>query len=92
MNNVQPMFDFYRSQLSSTLCKTIKPMSDCLGLDVFVYTKVDEDGSFFQVGNYPELFEHYWWGPLYRANPHIRHPVQYQSGTYVVSEDPTRVS
>lgn len=89
MKNTDLMINFCNSQLSNKFFKLVEPIADCYGLDVILFTKIGEDGSFFQVSNYSDLINFYWNGDLYLSNPFIRHPKQYTTGSVMLTDYPS---
>jgi DNA-binding CsgD family transcriptional regulator len=81
--------NFFSSPLAPKFDRLASPLADCFGIDLLIYTRINVDGSFFQIGNYPELFDYYWNHTFFKSNPFIRHPSLYTTGTQMLTEAPS---
>ncbi len=86
MKSKENFEQFYNSSFNDKFTKLAKPIADCCGLDVFAYTKVERDGSFFQVSNHPDVSNFYWNSDLPLLNNFIHHPDIYCPGTRIVTD------
>lgn len=80
MNNVKPLLDFYRSDLSNHVKRLSEPLSKLLGIDSFCYQTNSSDGRYSLVSNTPDIVEFYYHHNSYKKNPYISHPQNFKTG------------
>lgn len=89
MKKIQPLLDFYHCPLANSFNSLVKPIAN-LELDIVFYTFIQSNGTFFQIGNFPEGLCFYWHDNHFKSNPFIRNPKFYKTCTLNLSEYPSQ--
>jgi DNA-binding CsgD family transcriptional regulator len=66
------------------------PLKDHLGIPIFAYYSIDQDGRFCIMSNYPEQLDFFYSEKLYLTCPYLTHPRLFSSGSALIplSTDP----
>lgn len=70
----------YTTRFDKKLKKITSPLNDFFNIFNYVYFKIEEDGRFVTLSNYPEQLEYYYEEKFYLNNPYLVHPSLLKSG------------
>jgi DNA-binding CsgD family transcriptional regulator len=81
--------DFYRNndQNQDFLKKMSDPLKKSFGIDVFWYSKIEENGQFACLCSYNDAFGHFWENSCYKDMAFYVSPSQLKSGSYLLDHD-----
>lgn len=79
-NNLNELIKKYTIKHDRSIKKICAPLKDCLGISIFTYYFIEEDGHFGILSNYPEQIEFFYSQKLYLTNPYLKHPHLFRSG------------
>lgn len=60
--------------------RVTSPLKDCLGIPIFIYFRVEENGAFATLTSFPEQLEYYYHEDLHLSNPYLVHPTLLSPG------------
>jgi DNA-binding CsgD family transcriptional regulator len=86
MNNLKKLVRIYNSPLSCKIKRLASPLSTHLGLTSFCFTNIRSDDTFVQLSTHPDQTQIYYDEGLFLANPFLRHPSTYESGSYFLED------
>lgn len=75
-----PMINKYSAKHDRKINQICRPLVDCLGISVFTYYFIEEDGTFGALTNAIEFHEYYFSENLHLNNPYYSHPSFFHSG------------
>lgn len=79
MGNLQELIQQYTIKRERAIKKICAPL-ESLGFPVFFYFRIEPDGRFGTVSNYPEEIDYYYSEQFYLDNPYLIHPSLIYSG------------
>lgn len=88
LNDLVKRYTIKHDRLIKNICA---PLKDCLGIPIFTYYTIEEDGRFCILSSCPEQLDFFYKAKLYLTNPYLKHPHLFRSGhTFIqATPDPT---
>lgn len=80
MHNLTDLISRYTIRHSDLIRKTCEPLKNFLGIPVFTYYTIDEEGNFTIISSEIEQLEFYYHEKLYLTNNYLNHPRFFRSG------------
>jgi DNA-binding CsgD family transcriptional regulator len=84
MNSFQDIFSKLILKNEHTVKRICSPLKDCLGISVFCYGRVEADGLYVNLTNYPLIEELYYANQHYLCDPHLVTPLLLRSGAFLI--------
>lgn len=90
-NNLNDLVKKYTIKHDRFIKNICAPLKDCLGIPIFTYYTIEEDGRFGILSSCAEQLDFFYEEKLYLTNPYLKHPYLFRSGhTFVqATPDPT---
>ena len=80
MKSFHSIIKLYTVKYDSKVAKICSPLKDHLGISIFTYYKIDNEGKFLTLSNFPEQMDFYYEQQLYLVNPFLVHPTLLRPG------------
>ena len=88
MSNLIDLVKQYTIQHDRTIRNVCAPLKDSLGISLFCYYTIEQDGRFGIISNYPQQLEFFYEQKLYLTNPYLKHPQLFRSGCALILPNP----
>lgn len=75
----------YSIKYDRKLKRNCAPLKNHFDISIFTYYRIENDGNFIVLSNYPEELEYYYSQKLYLHNPYLVQPSLLRSGCVVIS-------
>lgn len=85
LNDLVKRYTIKHDRLIKNICA---PLKDWLGISIFTYYTIEEDGRFSILSNCPEQLDFFYEEKLYLANPYLKHPHLFRSGHAFIQATP----
>lgn len=83
MSNLQELIQRYTVKYDRKIKQICAPLKEQLGIPIFTYYEIDENGRIATLSTCPEQLEFYYSEQLYRENAYMSHPDTLRSGLAV---------
>lgn len=84
MDSLQDVYSKLILKRERAVKRICSPLQDHLGISIFCYGRVEADGLYVNLSNYPPIEEIYYENQLYHDDPHLIHPLLLRSGTLLI--------
>ena len=81
MEDLSQIVTQYTTRYNEKIKTITAPLHDHLKIFSYLYFKIEEDGRFVTLSNYPEQLEYYYHKKFYIDNPYLVHPQLLKSGS-----------
>lgn len=81
MSNLDLLVKKYTIKQDRLIKKICAPLNDCLDIPIFSYFRIESDGRFGNLSNFPEEFDYFYSEKLYLNYPYLVHPNLVQTGS-----------
>ncbi len=88
MNSLPDLIKRYSIRHDRKIAAICKPLEEYLKIPVFTYYRIESDGRFSFLSNFPEQSDFYYSEKLYQINPYLTHPKLMRAGAVVLDSTP----
>ncbi len=86
--NLNDLIRNYTIKYDWKIKKICQPLKNLLGVSVFAYSIIEEDGRFSMISNYPEQLDFYYQNNLFHQDNFLVHPKLLRSGCALIPLTP----
>jgi len=90
MESLSEIIKKYNFKHYHKIDKICSPLKDHLSISIFIYYRIETDGKFVTLSNFPEQIDFYYCQELYLVNPFLVHPSLLRPGCLFTETTPNQ--